>query len=45
MKRFNFWLTNGLRVDILFEKERAAENGGIDFEIWDIGTSAHLYGG
>ena len=34
-----------LRVEIFFEKERAAENGGVDFEIGDIGTSALLYGG
>ena len=32
-----------LRVDIFFEKEGSAENGGVDFEIWDIGTSAHFY--
>ena len=34
-----------LRVEIFFEKEGAAENGGVDFEIGDIGTSALLYGG
>ena len=34
-----------LRVEILFEKEEAAENGSVGFEIGDIGTSAHLHGG
>ena len=33
----------GLRVEIIFRKERTAENGGIDFEIVDIDTSAHWY--
>ena len=32
-----------LRVEIFFEKEGAAENRSIDFEIRHIGTSAHLY--
>ena len=32
-----------LMVEIFFEKERAAENGGVEFEIGDIDTSAHLY--
>ena len=32
-----------LRVEIFFKKDKAAENGGVDFEIGDIGTSAHLY--
>ena len=32
-----------LRVEIVFDKEGTAENGGVDFEIRDIGTSAHLY--
>ena len=32
-----------LKVEIFFEKDRAAENGGVDFEIGDIGTSAPLY--
>ena len=32
-----------LRIEIFFQKEGATENGGIDFEIGDIGTSAHLY--
>ena len=32
-----------LRVEIIFRKERTAENGGIDFEIVDIETSAHWY--
>ena len=30
-------------VEIYFEKEGAAENGIVDFEIGDIGTSAKLY--
>ena len=30
-----------LRVEIIFRKERTAENGRIDFEIMDIDTSAH----
>ena len=34
-----------LRVEIFFGKKAAAENGGVDFEIGDIGNSAHLYGG
>ena len=32
-----------LRVEITFRKEGTAENGGIDFEIVDTDTSAHLY--
>ena len=32
-----------LMVEIFFEKERAAENGGVEFEIGDIDTSTHLY--
>ena len=32
-----------LRVDLRFKKERTAKNGGVDFEIGDIGTSAHGY--
>ena len=32
-----------LRVEIFFKKGWVAENGGPDFEIGDIGTSAHLY--
>ena len=28
-----------LRAEIIFKKEEAAENGVIDFEIGDIGTS------
>ena len=30
-----------LKVEVIFRKEGTAENGGIDFEIGDIGTSAH----
>ena len=32
-----------LRVEIFFDKERLTENGGVDFEIGDVSTSAHLY--
>ena len=32
-----------LRVETFFEKHEAAENGGLDFEIRDIGTSSNLY--
>ena len=32
-----------LRAEIFFQKEWAEENGGVDIEIGDIGTSAHLY--
>ena len=32
-----------LRVETFFEKNGAAENGGVDFEIGEIGTSVHLY--
>ena len=32
-----------LRVETFFQKDGAAENRGVDFEIGDIGTSAHLY--
>ena len=31
-----------LRVETFFEKDETAENGGLDFEIRDIDTSAHL---
>ena len=30
-----------LKVEVIFRKEGTAENGGIDFEIGDIDTSAH----
>ena len=33
----------GLKVETFFEKDEAAKNEGVDFEIEDIGTSAHLY--
>ena len=32
-----------LRVKTFFKKDEAAENGGVDFKIGDVGTSAHLY--
>ena len=31
-----------LRVETFFETDGAAGNGGVDFEIGDIGTSTHL---
>ena len=37
------FLDPDLKVEIIFRKEGTAENGGIDFEIADIGTSAHWY--
>ena len=32
-----------MRVEIIFRKKGTAENGVIDFEIGDIGSSAHWY--
>ena len=32
-----------MRVEIIFRKEETSENGGIDFEIGDTGTSVHWY--
>ena len=32
-----------LRFEIIFGKEGTSENGGIEFEIGDIGTSAYWY--
>ena len=32
-----------LRVETFFKKEGTVENGGVDFDIGEIGTSAHLY--
>ena len=32
-----------LRVETFFEKDGAAKNGKVDFEIGDTGRSAHLY--
>ena len=40
---FHHFVNPDLRVQIFFKREGAAENEGIDFEIGDIGTSAHLY--
>ena len=37
-----YFVDPDLRVETFFEKDGAAENGGIDFEIGDIGTSLHL---
>ena len=36
-------VNSNLRVEIIFRKEGTAENGLIDFEIGDIGTSAYWY--
>ena len=33
----------GLRVETFFEKDEAVENGGVDFDIGDRGTSAYLF--
>ena len=41
-----YFVYPGLRVEIIFKKERAAESGGgggIVFEMVDIDTSAHWY--
>ena len=38
-----YFVNLDLRVEIIFRKERTAENGGTDFEIVDIETSAHWY--
>ena len=32
-----------VKVEVIFKKEGTTENGGINFEIGDIGTSAHWY--
>ena len=32
-----------LKVGVIFRKEGTVENGGIDFQIGDIGTSANWY--
>ena len=37
------FVDSDFRAETVFEKDEAAENGGLDFEIGDIGTSAHLY--
>ena len=31
------------KVETFFKKDEATENGGNNFEIWDIDTSANLY--
>ena len=36
-----YFVNPDLWVEIIFRKERTAENGRIDFEIMDIDTSAH----
>ena len=45
MRRFMFvyhFVDPDLRVDTFFEKEEAAKNSGVDFEIGDRSISAHL---
>ena len=32
-----------LTVEIFFEKKGTVENGNVDFQIRDIGTSTHMY--
>ena len=32
-----------LRIEMFFQKEGTAENGGVDFEIVYIGISGHLH--
>ena len=36
-----YFVNPDLRVEIIFRKERTTENGGINFEIVDIDTSAY----
>ena len=38
-----YFVDPDLRGQIIFRTKRAAESGGIDFEIVDIDTSAHWY--
>ena len=38
-----YFVDPDLRVEIKFRKKRTAENGGIDFEIVNIDSSAHWY--
>ena len=38
-----YFVDPDLRVEIIFRKEKAAESGGIDFEIVDLDTSAQWY--
>ena len=37
------FVDSDLRVEIILRKEGTAESKGIDFEIVDIGISAHWY--
>ena len=39
---YNF-VHSDMRIGIIFRKEETAENGRIDFEVGDIGTSARKY--
>ena len=39
----NHFVDSNLRIETFFEKDGVAKNGGVDFEIWDIGTSANFY--
>ena len=38
-----YFVDPDLRVETIFRKDRTAESGDIDFDIVDIGTSAHWY--
>ena len=38
-----YFVDPDLRVEIIFRKEGTTESGDIDFEIVDIGISAHWY--
>ena len=41
---FNYHFVDpDLKVETFFQKDEEAKNGGVDFEIGDIGTSTHLY--
>ena len=40
---FYHFVYPGLKVKVFFEKEGAAEQNNVDFEIRNISTSAHLY--
>ena len=42
---FNHFADPDLRVEIFFKKMGEVENGSVEFEIGEIGNSAHLYWG
>ena len=39
----NHFVDSNLRIETFFEKDGVAENGSVEFETGDIGTSANLY--